>query len=191
MADPWCRQQPAGCFFRAERRYEVEPGAVAKCIDNFVHHELDIRDRQGVIDLIAQCSPMRLFIRQHSQAHDRAAAIPFEDFDTNAVGTFNLLEATRRYSTAVPFVHMSTNKVYGDAPNAIEMVELETSWDYADPNYANGIPETFSIDQSKHSLFGASASVQRYFRSGIRKLFQYAYGLPERRLPDRAKPFRR
>jgi CDP-paratose 2-epimerase len=138
-------------------------------LDNFVHHELDIRDRQGVIDLIATVQPDAIVHTAAQPSHDRAAAIPFEDFDTNAVGTFNLLEATRRYSTAVPFVHMSTNKVYGDAPNAIEMVELETRWDYADPNYANGIPETFSIDQSKHSLFGASKvssdiSVQEYGR---------------------------
>jgi CDP-paratose 2-epimerase len=138
-------------------------------LDNFVHHELDIRDRQGVIDLIAGVQPDAIVHTAAQPSHDRAAAIPFEDFDTNAVGTFNLLEATRRYSTAVPFVHMSTNKVYGDAPNAIEMVELETRWDYADPNYANGIPETFSIDQSKHSLFGASKvasdiSVQEYGR---------------------------
>ena len=89
-------------------------------------------------------------------SHDKAADIPFEDFDTNAVGTFNLLEATRRYSTQIPFVHLSTNKVYGDAPNLIKLTELEKRWDYADPNYSNGIPETFTIDQSKHSLFGAS-----------------------------------
>src|SRR5690606_30812723 len=89
-------------------------------------------------------------------SHDRAAAIPFDDFDTNAVGTFNLLESTRQYSTNIPFVHLSTNKVYGDAPNGIKMKELETRWDYDDPLYNYGIPETFTIDQSKHSLFGAS-----------------------------------
>jgi CDP-paratose 2-epimerase len=102
-------------------------------------------------------------------SHDRAAAIPFDDFDTNAVGTFNLLEATRRYSTQIPFAHMSTNKVYGDAPNEIPLVELDTRWDYADKTYEHGIPETFRIDQTKHSLFGASkvsgdVSVQEYGR---------------------------
>jgi CDP-paratose 2-epimerase len=140
-----------------------------KLIDNFEHHELDIRDRQGVIDLITAIKPDAIVHTAAQPSHDRAAAIPFEDFDTNAVGTFNLLEATRRYSTAIPFVHMSTNKVYGDAPNLIAMTELETRWDYADPAFANGIPETFSIDQSKHSLFGASKvssdiSVQEYGR---------------------------
>jgi CDP-paratose 2-epimerase len=89
-------------------------------------------------------------------SHDRAAAIPFDDFDTNAVGTLNLLEAVRRACPESPFVHMSTNKVYGDRPNFIRLKELETRWDYDDPAYVDGIAEDFSIDQSKHSLFGAS-----------------------------------
>ena len=89
-------------------------------------------------------------------SHDLAASRPFDDFDVNAVGTLNLLEATRRFAPEAVFVHMSTNKVYGDRPNTIPLVELETRWDYADPAYADGIDESFSIDQSKHSLFGAS-----------------------------------
>ncbi|HTT57576.1 MAG TPA: NAD-dependent epimerase/dehydratase family protein, partial [Opitutaceae bacterium] len=85
------------------------------------------------------------------------------------VGTLNLLEAARQACPEAPFVHMSTNKVYGDAPNTIKLVELATRWDYADPAYAHGIPETFPIDQSKHSLFGASkvasdVMVQEYGR---------------------------
>ena len=140
-----------------------------KLISNFHHHELDIRDRNRVLDIIPQMSPDAIVHTAAQPSHDRAAAIPFEDFDTNAVGTFNLLEATRRYSTQVPFVHMSTNKVYGDAPNEIKMVELETRWDFAAENYENGIAENFRIDQSKHSLFGASKvsadiSVQEYGR---------------------------
>ncbi len=135
----------------------------------FHHHELDIRNRDGVIELIRNVAPDAIVHTAAQPSHDRAAAIPFDDFDTNAVGTFNLLEATRRYSTNVPFVHMSTNKVYGDAPNEIAMKELETRWDYDDDTYINGIPETFRIDQSKHSLFGASKvssdiSVQEYGR---------------------------
>ena len=82
--------------------------------------------------------------------------MPFEDFDVNAVGTLNLLEATRRYNTSVPFVHLSTNKVYGDNPNLLNLTESETRFDYADACFYNGINETFSIDQCKHSLFGAS-----------------------------------
>jgi Nucleoside-diphosphate-sugar epimerases len=82
--------------------------------------------------------------------------IPFDDFDTNAVGTLNLLEAARRACPGSPFVHMSTNKVYGDRPNTIPLKELETRWEYDSPDYQTGIPESMSIDQSKHSLFGAS-----------------------------------
>lgn len=142
---------------------------LSKSINAFKHHELDIRDREGVIKLIAEVKPDAIVHTAAQPSHDRAAAIPFDDFDTNAVGTFNLLEATRRYSTFVPFVHMSTNKVYGDAPNEIEMVELEKRWDYADENFKYGISETFRIDQTKHSLFGASKvsadiSVQEYGR---------------------------
>jgi CDP-paratose 2-epimerase len=138
-------------------------------LDNFHHHELDIRDREGVIQLIKEIQPDAIVHTAAQPSHDRAASIPFDDFDTNAVGTLNLLEATRKYSTSIPFVHMSTNKVYGDAPNKIEMIELETRWDYNDSTFENGISETFTIDQSKHSLFGASkvaadVMVQEYGR---------------------------
>jgi CDP-paratose 2-epimerase len=127
-----------------------------KTIKNFTHHELDIRNRDGVLDIVRKIKPDAVVHTAAQPSHDRAADIPFDDFDINAVGTFNLLEATRRYSTQIPFVHMSTNKVYGDAPNEIPLVELDRRWDYADGKYRNGIPETFRIDQSKHSLFGAS-----------------------------------
>jgi len=122
----------------------------------FRHVELDIRDREGVLKLIGQEKPDAVIHTAAQPSHDRAAAIPFDDFDTNAVGTHNLLEAVRRYCPTSPFVHMSTNKVYGDAPNLIPLVEKDTRWDYADPHYVNGIAEDFTIDQSKHSLFGAS-----------------------------------
>jgi CDP-paratose 2-epimerase len=122
----------------------------------FVHHELDVRDRNGVISLIKELRPSAIVHTAAQPSHDRAAAIPFDDFDTNAVGTLNLLEAARQVCPESPFVNMSTNKVYGDAPNRIALQELETRWDYADPDYDQGIPETFTIDQSKHSLFGAS-----------------------------------
>jgi CDP-paratose 2-epimerase len=123
---------------------------------SFTHHEIDVRDRQGVADLVRTVRPTLIVHTAAQPSHDRAAAIPFDDFDTNAVGTLNMIEAARQFCPESPFVHMSTNKVYGDAPNRIPLVELESRWDYADPTYANGIPETFSIDQSLHSLFGAS-----------------------------------
>jgi CDP-paratose 2-epimerase len=142
---------------------------LASTLRSFRHHELDIRERQRVIELLAEVRPSAIVHTAAQPSHDRAAAIPFEDFDTNAVGTLNLLEAARQACPESPFVHMSTNKVYGDAPNEIPLVELDTRWDYADTAYAEGIPETFRIDASKHSLFGASkvagdVMVQEYGR---------------------------
>lgn len=135
----------------------------------FSHHELDIRNRGGVAELIKTLRPDFVVHAAAQPSHDRAAAIPFDDFDVNAVGTLNLLEAVRQHCPQSPFVYMSTNKVYGDAPNLIPLVELETRWEYADPAFQEGIPETFTIDQSKHSLFGASkvaadVMVQEYGR---------------------------
>jgi len=129
---------------------------LAKEVPGFVHHELDIRDRKAVLDLIAELKPDGIVHTAAQPSHDRAAAIPFDDFDTNAVGTLNLLEAARRACPESPFIHMSTNKVYGDRPNTLALKELESRWDYADPTYAHGIAEDFPVDQSKHSLFGAS-----------------------------------
>ena len=133
------------------------------------HVELDIRDRPGVLALLAELKPQAIVHTAAQPSHDRAAAIPFDDFDTNAVGTLNLLEATRQCCPESPFVHLSTNKVYGDRPNTIPLRELDTRWDYDDPAYAKGISESFPIDQSKHSLFGASkvaadVMVQEYGR---------------------------
>lgn len=138
-------------------------------LPGFQHHELDIRDREGLLALVAAIKPDAIVHAAAQPSHDRAAAIPFDDFDTNATGTLNLLEATRRSCPEAVFIHMSTNKVYGDRPNSIRLKELDTRWDYDDPQYANGIAETFPIDQSKHSLFGASkvagdVMVQEYGR---------------------------
>ena len=135
----------------------------------FSHAELDIRDRAGVLKLIADVKPDLIVHAAAQPSHDLAASRPFDDFDVNAVGTLNMLEATRRHAPDAAFVHMSTNKVYGDRPNSIKLKELPTRWDYDDPAYEAGIAETFPIDQSKHSLFGASkvaadVMVQEYGR---------------------------
>jgi CDP-paratose 2-epimerase len=153
---------PAGDTRWNQRRLSRE-------IPGFVHHELDMRDRPGVIDLVARLRPGVIVHTAAQPSHDRAADIPFDDFDTNAVGTLNLLQAARLACPESPFVHMSTNKVYGDRPNTIPLRELETRWDYDDPNHVHGIDESFSIDQSKHSIFGASkvaadVMVQEYGR---------------------------
>ena len=125
-------------------------------LGRFTHHELDIRDRGGVEELVQSLKPAVIIHTAAQPSHDLAARIPFDDFDVNAGGTLNLLEAARRHCPETPFIHMSTNKVYGDRPNTIALQELETRWDYADVAYAHGIAEDFPIDQSKHSLFGAS-----------------------------------
>jgi CDP-paratose 2-epimerase len=125
-------------------------------LPRFTHHEADVRDREGVLALVGSLRPDAIVHAAAQPSHDRAADIPFDDFDTNAVGTLNLLEAARRHTAEKPFVYLSTNKVYGDRPNTIPLVELPTRWDYADPAFAEGIPETLSVDQSLHSLFGAS-----------------------------------
>ncbi|MBL9081226.1 MAG: NAD-dependent epimerase/dehydratase family protein [Planctomycetales bacterium] len=135
----------------------------------FEHLELDIRNREAVLKLVADTKPDLIVHAAAQPSHDLAASRPFDDFDVNAVGTLNMLEAVRRSAPDTVFVHMSTNKVYGDRPNTIRLKELETRWDYDDPTYADGIKEDFSIDQSKHSLFGASkvagdVMVQEYGR---------------------------
>lgn len=123
---------------------------------HFVHYNLDIRDRQCVLDFFSRERPGLIIHAAAQPSHDLAATRPFDDFDVNAVGTLNLLEATRRSTPDAVFIHMSTNKVYGDAPNYIRLRETESRWEYDDPNYFNGIPEDFPIDHSLHSLFGAS-----------------------------------
>ena len=122
----------------------------------FTHHSLDIRDREGVMQLF-RSSHFDLVIHCAGQpSHDKAAQIPFLDFEVNALGTLNLLEATRQHAADAVFVLMSTNKVYGDAPNELPLVEKETRWDYALAADQEGIREDCRIDQTLHSLFGAS-----------------------------------
>ena len=139
-------------------------------IPGYQHYAIDIRDRDSILRLIESARRPTVIVHPAAQpSHDRAAQIAFDDFDTNAGGTMNLLEAARRWAPESPFIHMSTNKVYGDGPNRLALVEKETRWDYADPEYRSGIPEHFSIDQSLHSLFGASkvasdVMVQEYGR---------------------------
>src|SRR5690242_4576700 len=122
----------------------------------FTHAALDIRDRAGIeelfrthrFDLIVHCAAQ--------PSHDKAKDIPLVDFEVNALGTVNLLEATRRHGPEAVFVFLSTNKVYGDAPNEIPMKELETRWDYARAEDFDGVTESCRIDRTMHSLFGAS-----------------------------------
>ena len=122
----------------------------------FTHLALDIRDRDKVLELFKR-EKFDLIIHCAAQpSHDKAKDIPFVDFDVNAVGTLNLLEATRQANPEAVFIFMSTNKVYGDAPNEVPLTELSTRWDYARPEDFNGIREDCRIDRTLHSLFGAS-----------------------------------
>jgi CDP-paratose 2-epimerase len=135
----------------------------------FRHNDLDVRDRSAMETLVRQHRPALIVHAAAQPSHDLAASRPFEDFDVNAVGTLNLLEAARRHAPESPFVFLSTNKVYGDAPNDLELVELETRWDYADPAFREGVDETMRIDATMHSIFGASkvaadVMVQEYGR---------------------------
>lgn len=123
---------------------------------NYQHLEIDIRNRNKILETFQEIRPEAIVHTAAQPSHDLAANIPFDDFDTNATGTLNLLEATRQFCADAPFIHMSTNKVYGDAPNELLMLEHELRYDYQLESDYNGINETCRIDQSKHSLFGAS-----------------------------------
>ena len=157
-------------FFGLQGDNTSNNNRLAKFGDNYkLYSTIDIRNRDLILNIIPEIKPDAIVHTAAQPSHDRAAHIPFDDFDTNAVGTFNLLESLRRYSTNVPFIHLSTNKVYGDAPNEIKMIELPMRYEYDDINFKDGIAENFRIDQSKHSLFGASKvsadiSVQEYGR---------------------------
>jgi CDP-paratose 2-epimerase len=123
-------------------------------VPGYRHFDLDIRDRQGVRDLFAGERPDFIIHTAAQPSHDKAASIPYDDFDVNAVGTMNMLVAARDYCKDSPFCFTSTNKVYGDRPNYLPLQELEKRWDYA--NGLDGIDENMSIDNCLHSIFGAS-----------------------------------
>jgi CDP-paratose 2-epimerase len=123
---------------------------------SFNHCDFDIRDRQKIIDLFKREKFDQIIHCAAQPSHEKAREFPFVDFDVNAVGTVNLLEATRLANPEAVFIFMSTNKVYGDAPNEIPLRELPTRWDYARPEDFNGVREDCRIDRTMHSLFGAS-----------------------------------
>ncbi|HSL59811.1 MAG TPA: NAD-dependent epimerase/dehydratase family protein [Acidimicrobiales bacterium] len=132
----------------------------ARC-EGYVHHDLDIRDRTGVDELFARRGYDLIVHAAAQPSHDLAAARPFDDFDTNAGGTLSLLEACRRHTPEAVFILVSTNKVYGDNPNRLPLVELPTRYDY-EPGVTvagltvDGIDESMSVEGCLHSLFGVS-----------------------------------
>lgn len=128
---------------------------IQACTTGFSHHNLDIRDRQRVLASFETIRPDFVIHCAAQPSHDLAATRPFDDFDVNALGTMNVLEATRLFAPESVFCFMSTNKVYGDAPNELPLKELETRWDYAEEKDYDGIDEAMRVDRCKHSIFGA------------------------------------
>jgi CDP-paratose 2-epimerase len=147
-------------FFGAEAstRWQREQ-LIADCGERYRHIDADIRDEEKISRLFHHYGrSISLVIHTAAQpSHDWAAKEPLTDFSVNAMGTLNLLEATRQYAPDAVFIFTSTNKVYGDTPNRLPLVELDQRWEI-DPahTYAGGIREDMSIDQTMHSLFGAS-----------------------------------
>jgi CDP-paratose 2-epimerase len=159
-------------FFGAEASTAGKRGELERELAKYRHQSLDIRDADGVSGLFAKYGAnIAAVIHTAAQpSHDWAAKEPLTDFGVNALGTLHLLEACRQHAPEAAFVFTSTNKVYGDTPNRLPLHETATRWEIdAGHAYANGIDETMSIDQTKHSVFGASkvaadVMVQEYGR---------------------------
>ena len=149
-----------GYFFGASGSTDWKAEELRETLRNYTHLNIDIRDEAAIFKLFGELGPNIVAI-VHAAAqpsHDWAAKEPFTDFTINANGTMTMLEATRRFSPEATFVLTSTNKVYGDTPNALPLVEGPTRWEIDAEHrfYEHGIDESMSIDQSKHSLFGVS-----------------------------------
>ncbi|RZJ67911.1 MAG: NAD-dependent epimerase/dehydratase family protein [Flavobacterium sp.] len=147
-------------FFGADASTEWNTKKLIDTIPNFEHHAADIRDEAAIDEIFAKYgTDIKLVVHTAAQpSHDWAASAPFTDFTVNANGTLNLLEATRKHCEQAVFIFTSTNKVYGDTPNYLPLIELEHRWEINEshPYFEKGIDEKMSIDQTKHSLFGAS-----------------------------------
>lgn len=146
-------------FFGSEASTEWNRVHLEKTLSNYTHQNVDIRDKTGVNKIFAEYgSNIKIVIHTAAQpSHDWAAQEPITDFTINANGTLVLLEATRKYCPNAVFIFTSTNKVYGDTPNSLPLRETPTRWEIENTHpFHDGIDETMSIDQSKHSLFGVS-----------------------------------
>lgn len=141
---------------------------------HYRHFWIDITARKSIRDLISQTRPNLVIHAAAQPAHDKAAEIPYEDFDVNAVGTLNMLVAARDFCPQAPFIFTSTSKVYGDGPNRLPLVERERRYDYAD---IDGIPETFPIDQCLHSIFGASKLAADIMAQEFGRYFKMPVGI--------------
>jgi CDP-paratose 2-epimerase len=162
-------------FFGASGSTLAVVESLRETISGYRHFPLDIRDRQGVRDLMQAERPDFIIHTAAQPSHDKAASIPYDDFDVNAVGTLNLLVAARDFCRESPFCFTSTNKVYGDRPNYLPLVETETRFDYADGR--DGIDESMSIDNCLHSLFGASKAAADLLCQEFGRYFNMPVGI--------------
>jgi len=147
-------------FFGAEASTDWQRRELEAQLADYKHYALDIRDITGIEKLFADySSDIEIVIHTAAQpSHDWAAKDPHKDFTVNANGTLTLLEATRKFAPKAVFIFTSTNKVYGDTPNFLPLAELDKRWEISKEHafFEHGIDETMSIDNTKHSLFGAS-----------------------------------
>jgi CDP-paratose 2-epimerase len=162
-------------FFGPESTTRPVVQSLMHDLRGYRHLDLDIRDRQAVRDVFRDERPDLIVHAAAQPSHDKAASIPYDDFDVNAGGTLNLLVAARDFTQDSPFCFLSTNKVYGDAPNRLPLVECDTRWDYA--GGLDGISESLSIDQCLHSLFGASKTAADVLCQEYGRYFQMPIGI--------------
>ena len=125
-------------FFGSQGSTKINLKRLENKFSSFHSHNIDIRNRKLIDELIREKKPNIIVHTAAQPSHDKAAEIPFLDYEVNALGTLNLLESTRKYCSDSPFIHLSTNKVYGDTPNTIAMKELETRWDLGDSTFTGG-----------------------------------------------------
>jgi CDP-paratose 2-epimerase len=162
-------------FFGAAGSTNETTAYLKESVPSFRHRAVDIRDRQAIRDLFESERPDFIIHTAAQPSHDKAASIPYEDFDVNAGGTMNLLVAARDFCRDSPFCFTSTNKVYGDRPNYLPLVELDKRYDYA--NGLDGIDESMSIDQCLHSIFGASKAAADVMCQEFGRYFQMPVGV--------------
>src|SRR2546423_2341661 len=161
-------------FFGAAGTTRPVVRSLVESVPGYRHFDLDIRDRQGVRDLFAAERPDFIIHTAAQPSHDKAASIPYDDFDVNAMGTMNILVAARDFTKDSPFCFTSTNKVYGDRPNTLPLVELEKRYEYTD---RDGIDENLSIDNCLHSIFGASKVAADVMCQEFGRYFQMPVGI--------------
>lgn len=161
-------------FFGPDGDTSTNLSRLRETVEHFTPHHADIRNRPAMDLLFQQVKPELVIHAAAQPSHDLASKRPVDDFEVNALGTLNLLEATRQHAPEAVFCFCSTNKVYGDAPNELPLIETATRWEFARPEDRWGISERMRVDRSRHSVFGASklaadVMVQEYGRTfGLR-----------------------